>query len=58
MSPTIDALVYKLASQARAMETENKPPYETEPVELSIGDLTLICKALHLLDVVRASVSK
>ena len=52
----IDALIYKLASQARAMEAENKAPYETEPVELSVSDLTLICKALHLLDVVRASV--
>jgi hypothetical protein len=52
----IDALAYKLASQARAMEACKKAPYETEPVELSIGDLTLICKALHLLEVVRLSV--
>lgn len=53
---TIDALVYKLASQARAMEAERKAPYEVEAVDLSIGDLTLICKALNLLETVRASV--
>jgi len=51
----IDALIYKLAQQARAMETDSKAPYEREPVNLYAGELRLICKALHLLDVVRKS---
>lgn len=52
----IDALVYKFAERARAMQAENKAPYDSEPVELSIGELTLACKALNLLEVVRISV--
>lgn len=52
----IDALVYKFAERARAMEAEKKAPYESEPVDLSIGELTLACKALNLLEVVRISV--
>lgn len=49
----IDALAYKLAEQHRAMATGNVPPYESEPVPLNAGELTLLTTALRLLEAVR-----
>lgn len=49
----IDALAYRLASQHRAMAASDVPPYESEPVQLNAGELTLLTTALRLLEAVR-----
>jgi hypothetical protein len=49
----IDSLAYRLAEKHRAMAASNVPPYESEPVELNTGELTLLTKALQLLEAVR-----
>lgn len=54
----IDALAYKLAEQHRAMAASNVPPYESEPVQLNTGELTLLTTALHLLEAVRVATKR
>lgn len=54
----IDALAFKLAEQHRAMAASNVPPYESEPVQLNTGELTLLTTALHLLEAVRAAIKR
>lgn len=49
----IDALAHRVGDRLRAMEATNEPPYKTEPMELSTGDLALLLKALGLLEAVR-----
>lgn len=54
----IDALAYKLAEQHRAMVATNVAPYDSEPVMLNTGELTILTTALQLLEAVRLATKK
>lgn len=54
----IDALLYRLAEQHRAMVATNVAPYESEAVQLNTGELTMIATALRLLEAVRFATNK
>jgi hypothetical protein len=54
MSTDIDVLLDRLLTQAKAMDL--LPPYERKPLDLSLGELTLISKGLGLLAAVRSAV--
>lgn len=50
----IDILLNRLLKQAKEMD--GLPPYDRKPMNLSLGELTLVSKGLGLLASVRAAI--